>query len=211
MKILFTALCLALVISCKKETESKSIQNGSPKDSLVTKNDTISSNGVPQNVDEIKKEFAILNNKLLSKKFDSTGFNYNCEETEGEVHFYYENKELKMVKHFYGDSHFSSVTKYYVKNDQVFFIFKDDTLWQFDGGTPEKPITKDSINQQRIYLQKGNPIQCLEKNFTIRSVGKNVDPETVPNKQGKCDVKGLIKNYQTILKNNDKKDKVLCL
>lgn len=108
------------------------------------------------------------------------------------------------------DSHFSSLTKYYVKNDHVFFIFKDDTLWQFDGGTPEKPITKDSITQQRIYLQHENPIQCLEKSYTIRSVGKNADPGKVPNKEVKCDVKELMTIYQSILKNKDKKD-IPCL
>ncbi|MEN4762420.1 hypothetical protein ABEG63_18975 [Chryseobacterium sp. C39-AII1] len=210
MKIVITTLCLALVISCQKESNS-AIKNKPSKDSLTVKNDSTQSNENPQNIDEIKKEFALLNNKLLAKELDSTGFDYNCEEIEGDVYFYYENKSLKMVKHFFSDSHFSSVTKYYVKNDKVFFIFKDDTLWQFDGGTPEKPITKDSINQQRIYLQNDNPIQCLEKNFIIRSAGKNVDPETVPNKEGKCDVKELMKTYQTILKNKDKKDKVLCL
>lgn len=209
MKIVITTLCLVLVISFKKEADS-TVQN-QLNDSLMVKYDSVPSEKIPQNIDAIKKEFAVLNDKLLSKKLDSTGFNYHCEETEGEVRFYYENKTLKMVQHFYGDSHFSSVTKYYVKNDRVFFIFKDDTLWQFDGGTAEKPITKDSINQQRIYLQNGNPIQCLKKNFTIRSVGKNINPETIPNKQGKCDIEGLMKNYQTILKNNDKKDKVLCL
>ncbi|MFC3157550.1 hypothetical protein SAMN05443633_109128 [Chryseobacterium arachidis] len=209
MKILLTTLCLALVVSCKKEDNKT--QSELPTDSLTSKNASVSSEKIPQNVDEIKKEFAILNDKLLSKKLDSTGYDYSCEEIEGNVHFYYESQQLKMVKHFFADSHFSSVTKYYVKNDKVFFIFKDDTLWQFDGGTPEKPITKDSINQQRIYLQNGNPIQCLEKNFTIRSVGKNTDPETIPNKQGKCDVKELMTAYQTILKNKDKKDKVLCL
>ncbi|KQT23220.1 hypothetical protein ASG22_12605 [Chryseobacterium sp. Leaf405] len=210
MKITLLGLSLLLIISCKKENH-KNIHNEFSKDSLTAKNDSTQSNRTPQNIDEIKKEFAVLNEKLLAKKLDSTSYDYNCEELEGDVHFYYENKKLKMVKHFFADSHFSSVTKYYVKNDQVFFIFKDDTLWQFDGGTPEKPITKDSINQQRIYLQNSNPIQCLKKNFTIRSVGKNVNPETVPNKKGNCDVKELMKTYLTILKNKDKKDKLMCL
>lgn len=209
MKILITILCLALVISCKKESNS-AIQNESSKDSLTGKNDSTQSNENPQNIDEIKKEFAAINDKLLAQKLDSTGFDYNCEEIEGDVHFYYENKKLKMVKHFFADSHFSSATQYYVKNDTVFFIFKDDTVWQFDGGTPEKPITKDSINQQRIYLQNGNPIECLKKSFIIRSVGQNVNPENVPNKEGTCDVKELMTTYQTILNNKNSKNKVLC-
>ncbi|MCS3529118.1 hypothetical protein [Chryseobacterium sp. JUb7] len=206
MKISPFILCLTLLICCKKESE-KSIER---KDSLITRKDSVPTETLPENIDEIKKEFAVLNDKLLSQKLDSTSFSYNCEETEGEVHLYYENQKLKMVKHFFADSHFSSLTKYYVKNDHVFFIFKDDTLWQFDGGTPEKPITKDSITQQRIYLQHENPIQCLEKSYTIRSVGKNTDPGKVPNKEVKCDVKELMTIYQSILKNKDKKD-IPCL
>lgn len=209
MKILITCFCLASIISCKKEPNSH-IQNEASKDSLIIKNDS-TTDKTPQNIDEIKKEFAVLNDKLLSKKLDSSGYNYNCEETEGDVRFYYENQKLRMVKHFSADSHFSSVTEYYVKNDQIFFIFKEDTLWQFDGGTADKPITKDSINQQRIYLQNENPIQCLEKSFTVRSVGKNADPEKIPNRETKCDVKELMKTYQTILKNKDKKEKAMCL
>jgi len=178
---------------------------------LTVKNDSVNHDDSTQNIDDIKKEFTVLNEKLLAKKLDSTGFDYNCEELEGNVHFYYENKQLKMVKHFSSDSHFSSVTKYYLKDGSIFFIFKDDTLWQFDGGTSEKPITKDSISQQRIYLQNGNPIQCLEKNFTLRSVGQNIDPEKVPNKKTKCDIKELMTVYQSILKNKDKKDKMMCL
>lgn len=201
---------MALLVSCKKEN-NPDVPHGSPKDSTVAQAGTLSSGKSPETTDQIKQEFTVLNEQLLAKKLDSTGFDYHCEELEGEVHFYYDQQKLRMVKHFISDSHYSSVAKYYIKNDKVFFIFKEDTLWQFDGGTPEKPITKDSINQQRIYLQNDNPIQCLEKNFIIRSVGKNIDPETVPNKEGKCDVKELMKTYQTILKNKDKKDKVLCL
>jgi len=209
MKIIITSICLALLLSCNKQKESS--EQSSSKDLSTVKKDTALPGGVPQTIDEIKKEFTAINEKLLSQNLDSTGFTYTCEETEGRADFYDEKQNLRMVKHFFADSHFSSVTNYYVKNNDVFFIFKEETVWQFDGGTPEKPITKDSISQQRIYLKNGNTIQCLEKNFTIRSAGKNINPETVPNKKGNCDAKELMDIYLKIMKNKDRKDKNLCL
>ncbi|KMQ68383.1 hypothetical protein ACM39_07635 [Chryseobacterium sp. FH2] len=209
MKIILAILSFILIISCKKESDENVLKSVS-KNNQVSQIDSIQTNN-PQTIDDIKKEFAVLNDKLIAKKLDSTGFSYNCEEIEGEIHFYYENQKLKMVKHFLADSHYSSLTKYYVKNGHIFFIFKDDTVWQFDGGTTGKPITKDSINQLRIYLQNNNPIKSLEKNFTVRSIGKNVDPETVPNKEIKYNVKELMAVYRSILKNKDKKGEIKCL
>ena len=207
MKILPAILIITLFISCTQEP-GKRIRTEDHRP--VSKDTSAVTESAPQTTDEIKREFTVLNDKLLARQLDSAGFKYNCDEVEGEVYLYYENKKLKMVKHFFADSHFSSLTKYFVKSDQVFFIFKDDTLWQFDGGTPEKPITKDSINQQRIYLKDENPIQCLEKNYTIRSVGKNADPEKIPNRDVKCDVKELMSRYHHLLKNKDQKS-IECL
>lgn len=210
MKSIITAVCLTLLFSCNKQ-KGNIVGHKQSKDPAVLKEDSIPPDKIPQTIDEIRKEFAVLNEKLLSKKLDSNSFSYTCDEIEGKADFYYEKKDLRMVKHFFADSHFSSVTNYYVKSDKVFFIFKEETVWQFDGGTPEKPITKDSISQQRIYLKNGKPIQCLEKHFTIRSTDKNINPETIPNKKGNCDVKELMDVYRKILNNKDTKNKPLCL
>lgn len=209
MKNSITAVCLILIVSCNKQKEGS--EQNFPKDLPTVIKDTVSPDRTPQNINEIKKEFTTLNEKLLSKSLDSISFTYACNEIEGKADFYYEKQNLRLVKHFFADSHFSSVTDYYVKNNDVFFIFKEEALWQFDGGTPEKPITKDSISQQRIYLRNGKAIQCLEKQFTIRSAGKNVNPETVPNKNGNCEVKELMDIYQKILKNKNRRDRTLCL
>lgn len=208
MKNILAAVSLVLILSCNKQKESS--EQSSANDLSTVKKDTASPDRTPQNIDEIKKEFTALNEKLLSQSLDSVSFTYTCNEIEGKANFYYEKQNLRMVKHFSADSHFSSVTNYYVKNNEVFFIFKEETLWQFDGGTSEKPITKDSISQQRIYLNNGKAIQCLEKHFKIRSAGKNINPETVPNKKGNCDVKELMDVYRKILKNKNTKNKLLC-
>jgi len=125
MKILPAILIITLFISCTQEP-GKRIRTEDHRP--VSKDTSAVTESAPQTTDEIKREFTVLNDKLLARKLDSAGFKYNCDEIEGEVYLYYENKKLKMVKHFFADSHFSSLTKYFVKSDQVFFIFKDDTL-----------------------------------------------------------------------------------
>lgn len=212
MKITLFSLSLLFIISCKKGEHTTS-QNNPSKDSLAIENepDKVQNDSI-KTVDDIKKEYAILNDLLTSKKLDSTSFTYNCDEKEGEVVLYYQDKKLKAVKDFYSEhSHFSSSTKYFVKDNQVFFIFKDETVWGFDGGTPEKPITKDDINEKRIYFLNNKAIQCLEKNYSIRSVGKNQDPNSIANKETKCDISELMKTYQSIIKNKDKRGEIQCL
>ncbi|WP_394666204.1 hypothetical protein [uncultured Chryseobacterium sp.] len=212
MKILLLTLSFLAVVSCKKEN-AETIQNNSVTDNVMINKSSEQSNDPMTSIEDIKKEYAAINNLLSAKQLDSTKFTYNCNEKEGEVVLYYENKDLRMVKDSYAEhSHFSSSTKYYVKNNSVFFIFKEETVWNFDeGGTPEKPETKDEINEKRIYILNDKAIQCLEKNYTIRSIGNNKNPDSVPNKETKCDIAELIKNYNLILKNKDRKGEINCL
>lgn len=214
MKILLTTLCFAVIISCKKES-SKNIQSNSPKDSLSVKNEPISvQNDSIKTIDDIKKEYASLNTLLTSKKLDSTTFTYNCDKTEqeGEVVFYYQDKKLKIVKNSYSEhSHFSSSTKYFIKEDQVFFIFNDETVWGFDGGTPENPETKDDVKEKRLYYINGKLEYCRDKKYTLRSKN-NSKPENVSDGENKnCNDTELRKTFEAILKNKDKKGDIQCL
>ena len=213
MKITVLSLSLLLIMACKKE-ESKIMQNNLSKDNLIVKNDSLqTSTDSIKNIADIKKEYGNVNNLLTSKKLDSTSFTYNCDEREGEVTLYYQDENLKVIKDFYSEhSHFSSSTKYFVKDDQVFFIFNDETVWNFDdGGTPERPETKDDIKEKRIYILNNKAVQCFEKNYSIRSKGNNQDPGSIANKETKCDISELMKKYQLILKNKDKKGDINCL
>ncbi len=213
MKITLISLSLLLAISCKKE-KSKTLQNkSSDNDTVTLKNDLKIQNDSVKTIADIKTEYARLNNLLISRKVDSTKFNYNCDEKEGEVILYFQDKKLAAVKDFYAEhSHFSSSTTYFVKNDQVFFIFNDETVWNFDdGGTPEKPETKDDIKEKRIYILNNKAVQCFEKNYSLRSKGNNTNPESIPNKEIKCDIDGFMKTYQLILKNRNKRGDIKCL
>ncbi|AZA57572.1 hypothetical protein [Chryseobacterium shandongense] len=213
MKITLISLSLLLAISCKKE-KSKTLQNkSSDNDTVTLKNDLKIQNDSVKTIADIKTEYARLNNLLISRKVDSTKFNYNCDEKEGEVILYFQDKKLAAVKDFYSEhSHFSSSTTYFVKNDQVFFIFNDETVWNFDdGGTPEKPETKDDIKEKRIYILNNKAVQCFEKNYSLRSRGNNTNPESITNKEIKCDIDGFMKTYQLILKNRNKGGDIKCL
>jgi len=211
MKRIITTACFAVFNSCKKEHIAAPGSEGSPGKNTAVKKDSTGQSGPLRNIADIKEEFAVLNAKLQSKQLDSSGFTYECAETSGEAGFYYEGGQLSVIKHFTADSHFSSVTRYYLKNDEIFFILKEDAVWSFDGGTAEKPVTKDDISQQRVYLVEGSPVKCLEKEFTLRSAGSNPDPEKIPNREIDCNVQKLMKDYLRVLKNIDKKDRIDCI
>jgi len=214
MKKLLLASSLLLIISCKKENDKtleNSISTGNSaskttKDSLKSKNDLNS-------VDEIKKEYTRVNSKLTAKKLDSISFDYECEESSGNVVYYSENRILKVVKHFNADSHFSSTENYFVNEGKPYFVFKDDTVWSFDGGTSEKPETKDDITEQRFYIVNGKPIQCLEKKYTLKSNStSNPKSENIQSKEMKnCSIDELQKTFTLLLKNKDIKGTMKCL
>jgi len=206
-------LSLALMISCKKENRPDPQKTETSNDSMSIKSnpDTVSDDSI-KSVEDIKKEYALLSSLLASKKLDSSSFTYFCNEREGEVILYKQNGKIRMVKDFYSEhSHFSSSTQYFIKDDQVFFIFQDETLWNFDGGTPEKPETKDDITEKRMYILNNKPVQCLEKTYSVRSKGNNQDPGKIASRETQCDISGLMKNYQSIIRNKDKKGEMGCL
>ena len=215
MKKAFLISGLLLIYSCKKENEQKTVQGSNPSDSLNLKSnvDSLNLKNDLSSVDRIKKEYDLINSKLVAKKLDSMSFKYECEERSGNVVYYSENGTLKVIKHFTADSHFSSTENYFVNNDQPFFVFKDNTVWSFDGGTPEKPETKDDVTQQRMYFSDNKIIQCLEKKFTIKSSDSTKpNPENIPSTESKnCSANEVQETFALLLKNKDKKGSIKCL
>ncbi len=215
MKKIFLIPVVLLFFSCKNESDRKPHENTSVSDSLNLKTDTetLPAKNDLTSVEGIKKEYNLLNSKLLAKKLDSSGFAYECEENSGNVVYYSENGKVKVIRHFSADSHYSSSESYFINNDQPFFVFKDETVWSFDGGTPEKPETKDDITQKRIYFSGKTIIQCLEKKFTLRSnSADHPDPEKIPNKENKkCSAKEVSETFALLVQNKTKKGTVQCL
>ncbi|PQA93005.1 hypothetical protein B0A69_12640 [Chryseobacterium shigense] len=214
MRTLLLAAGLAVIFSCKNSRDPTLPEASLSKDSLLVKENSGEIQNATNPVDEIKKEYNNIQTKLKAKKLTSTSFNYNCnDEISGKVTYYSDEGEIRMIEHSYDEnSHFGSTEQYFVKEGNLFFIFKEDTVWNFDGGTPEKPITKDDITESRIYIQNNKPVKCLEKQYSIRSnTSGKPSPDKISNKETQCHIDELIKTYQSLLKNKDKKKEIQCL
>lgn len=212
MKNLLLLSSFMFLFSCENKKNDKLDINSSP-DSLktVSVKDSLHKNTSPQSLEEIKTEYALLNNQLIAKKLDSTSFDYECNEVSGNVVYYSSNGELKSVKHFHGDSHFSSVENYYLKNGKPFFIFQKETVWNFDGGTPEKPETKDDVEEKRFYYINDQLISCRDKKYTLRTKNQS-KPENVSDGESKnCNDSELRKTFGILTKNQSKKGKTDCI
>ncbi|MBV8326750.1 hypothetical protein [Chryseobacterium sp.] len=204
MKIKCLTFVLVCFIACKNDQNKTGLQSSqvSADSSIVRKN----SEAVPNAIEEIKKEYAILHSQLEANKFKSSTFTYDCDnEISGEIKYYSDQSEIRVIEHSYAEhDHFSGSERYFIKNGKVFFIFKEDTEWSFDGGTPEKPITRDDITERRVYLQNGQPIKCLEKKYSIRSnTPTPPSPDGIPGKEVICNTTALMKTYQSLINNKN--------
>lgn len=214
MKTIFFSIIILFAASCKNDKEKTVSENLVLTGSSTVKKDTVRTEKSSDPIEEIKKEYAVLQTQLKAKKLSSKSFNYNCnDERSGKVTFYSDQKEIRIIEHSYDEySHFGSTEQYFIKDGNLFFIFKEDTAWNFDGGTPEKPITKDDITESRIYIQNNKPIKCLEKQYSIRSnAAEKPSPEKIPGKEVQCNTDELMKTYQSLLKNKDQKGEIKCL
>lgn len=214
MKTMFIAAGLLLAFSCKNDQDKTMHKDSSvSKDTFIVKKDSSQIN-VKDPVEEIRKEYTVLQNQLAAKKMSSSGFTYNCnEEPSGEVTFHSDQDGIKVIEHFYAEhSHFSASEKYFIKDGKPFFIFRQETVWNFDGGTPENPITKDDITETRIYLQNSKPLKCLEKKYSIRTGNKEkIVPDKIASKEIQCNADELLNTYQSLLKHKDQKGEIKCL
>ncbi|MFY0584120.1 hypothetical protein ACN28S_66225 [Cystobacter fuscus] len=77
-------------------------------------------------------------------------------ENEGAIH----KAELRVIPPGHGEDSY----QFYYDQREVVFALYDMRNWAFtDGGTPEKPATRDSAIQTRYYYHEGDPIRCLKK------------------------------------------------
>ncbi|MGR3857816.1 hypothetical protein [Chryseobacterium indologenes] len=214
MKILVLTASMLLFVSCKNEKDKIILKESISRDSSTAKKDSVKTDTAENPIDQIKKEYAVLQAQLEAKKLSSSKFSYDChDEPSGEVIFYSDKDGIKVIEHFYAEhSHFSASEKYFIKDGKPFFIFRQETVWNFDGGTPEKPVTKDDITETRIYLQNNQPLKCLEKKYSIKSDQKEkTAPDTIPGKEIRCNADEILQSYQSLLKHKDQKGSIQCL
>ena len=212
MKKVFLISSLILIFSCEKKVDDKVSDSVDLLGSKV-KSQSLDIKKNLKTVDGIKQEFNLVNAELTSKKLDSASFEYACDERSGNVVYYSDKGKLKVIKHFQADSHFSSTETYFVDEGKPYFVFQDETVWSFDGGLPDKPITKDAVTEKRYYIVDSKAIQCLEKKYTLKSNStNNPKSENIPNKEMKnCSIMELQKSFDLLMKNKNQKGTIKCL
>ena len=216
MKNLILIFSVFFISSCKKENDKSTINSAVSQDSVSVKTDRDSSSldqGL-NTIDNIKSAYQLTNSQLLAKKLDSVSFEYDCDESSGTVVFYSDQNDLKAIKHSYAEhSHFSSVDQYFINDNQPYFIFQTETVWSFDGGTTEKPETKDDVTEKRFYIINEKATQCLEKKYILKSnSSNNPKSENIPNKELKnCSITDLQKTFDLLMKHKNRRGNGKCL
>ncbi|KQT18290.1 hypothetical protein ASG31_06065 [Chryseobacterium sp. Leaf404] len=206
MKTYSVLLLVALSFqSCTKEKTSESLTQNQTDSKTVkapvkTDKITISSK------EDIQKYYGEFQDEINKKVLDSVFFEYECDGRVGNVTYYSKNSKVKVIKHSFAQySHYSADENYYLNEEKPFFILKEETVWSFNGGTSEKPETKDDITESRIYLAENKVIDCLEKKYTILSADKKKpDVPKFPNYASKnCKSKELLAEFGKIIKNKN--------
>jgi len=115
-----------------------------------------------------------------------------------------------LIRHIYNEySHFSATDEYYIKDGVPFFIFNQDLVWNFTGQNQ----TQDNITERRFYILNDQPVQCLEKKYTVNS-NDDYPPEsdTVPNKEIECALfEDALKDYKKLYKLREQNGDIECL
>lgn len=213
-KIIVVAVAM-LLVSCKKDNAAKVTNQSDTVEISGARagSDTLMSQKKLNSLQDMKAEYQDINRLLQEKKLDSVSFSYDCDgERRGDVVYYYENRQLRSIRHSYSEySHFSAVENYFIKNGGLFFVFNKETSWSFEGGSTENPGTKDNIKEYRYYMVNERPIQCLEKKYVLQAESSgNPAPESIKNSEVKdCSLVEVLKRYQLLLRNQKSKKCIL--
>ena len=196
-------LC-ALHLSCQQQPNSRpqisstDVSDGTAKNAVISPSvkDSLSPIAV------IKQQFTVINSKLLSKTLDSTVREYDCQqERGGKVSYFSDKGKLVVIRHTYNEhDHFSATDTYFLTEDKLFFAYLTSTTWEFVSGGASESLTKDKTIAQRIYLDGGKAILCLEQNYEQLSTATHTNPINPVNKQVACkSVQPLLKELRQLL------------
>ncbi len=188
--MVFLMVCILMVACNQEKVKVKSVVTKKIDHQLkpITNKDS-SNSRIPRSVETIKERYANTIKKLQNGLLDSLTLTYNCyNERSGTLVYFSENGKLLMIKHQYAEyDHFSAKDEYFVMDNKLYFAYLNSLTWSFDSKGDVEGGTKDDILEHRIYIVDNDPIQCLEKKFTVYSYVKN-NPQSaqIANKQVKC-------------------------
>lgn len=163
-----------------------------------TETEEASENTPINSIQQIKEAYSVVEKLFFTAQLKLDSLDYECENDRkgGILNYYKQGEQLRLIKHAYYEGDHSAVTEeFYLKDGKLFFAFVEESYWMFDSELPENtdfdptnPPTKDVIKEFRYYFQAdGTPLQCLEKEYVIRSaIELPVDPNLVANQEGDC-------------------------
>ena len=222
MKNLFYLVISCFFLSCNhnSKVENTTIQE---ENTISTTNESLESinqnsqekidDKKLQTIEDIREEYKTLVSKINDKKLDSISFQFECYEASGEVSYFLENGQLRVIKYSNGYEHGGVTKEYFLKNEKPFFIYHETGTWNFDVDARVENAPRDDIKEERFYIIDENLIKCLEKKFTMRSAAKqNPTSATVANQEAKCpQISELLKDYRLVLKHRNQTGKMECL
>ncbi|TKB98779.1 hypothetical protein [Pedobacter cryophilus] len=110
--------------------------------------------------------------------------NFNCKNDpgSGQLVRYYEGDKMVLIDYLLNSEHWGEKKRIYLKNEEAFFVFKQEMSWMF-GGPPSKTEyqnTIDKIKERRYYLNAGELIRQLNKEFEVKSWEQKVKSDNIP-------------------------------
>ena len=144
---------LLFLFACSNDPKTSNIQGEQRQDSLTnTPNKPPPTATPPRTIEDIQKTYELISAQKNQGLLDSTSFKYDCHgEKAGEVSYFSQDGQLRMIVHRYNEySHHSATDYYYVMDSVLFFVYNNRLSWTFDSGP--QGSTKDDITEQRIYL-----------------------------------------------------------
>jgi hypothetical protein len=208
MKNTFTSLLLfTLLLSCGAEQSKESTAAVSPENSTTTEEAPVdaAARTIPRatpsadlakeeasglvskendQIATIRANYARIQQQIegAALKEDIKTFECKNDPGGGELIRYYDGKDLVAMSLNQGSEHSWEVkTVYFVKNEP-FFVFEEKGYWQFGGPLNEDaPNTIDNIQETRYYLNEGEVIRQLVKDYEIKSWEKETESAKIPN------------------------------
>ena len=205
---------LVLIISllgCQQEKPEKD----KSKAEIEKEQQIAEDNPVVTDVTEVQAAFKATEKAKLDGLLKTKSFTYDCNgEQSGIVTYYFRGSDLKLIEHKWAEySHFEATDQYYVQDNKPFFIFYDHLTWTFDGESGVQDATKDDITESRYYMIGNELVQCLEKEFTVRSAAtNNPSSSRVANKRVDCpNGKELMNSFNRLLEHQNQTTPMECL
>ncbi|MDQ8005168.1 MAG: hypothetical protein REI64_10245 [Pedobacter sp.] len=187
MRVIPYLIMIVVLASCNSNQKREAQQGDSIVNQVVADTSKKEVATVLGTVADIQSAYQQIIRQYENKSLDSTSFKYDCNgETGGTVSYFTANGNLKLiVRRYHEYDHHEAEERYFVNEDNLYFLHKRSLIWSFDSG-PEG-ATRDQITEQRSYLLNDKAVKCLEKKYEIRKhLGINPNPDSIPNKEINC-------------------------